>query len=404
MHILIIHQAFASLDQPGGTRHHEMARFFAAQGHRVTIIASPVSYITGKATTEKRAFIQHEQGGDGITILRAYTYSQIHRSFFHRILSFISFMFSSFIAAVTVKKVDAVWGTSPPIFQGFTAWLVAFLKKVPFIFEIRDLWPAFAVAMGVLKNPVLIRLSEWLETFLYKRAARLIVNSPGYIPHVLSRGAKSVELVPNSSDISMFDPAADGKSFRSEHHIPEDTFLVLYAGAHGLSNDLGIVLQTAALLQENPQIQLILLGDGKEKPHLVSQAQQMGLKNIVFLPPTPKNRMKYALAAADACLAILLPIEMYRLTYPNKIFDYMAAARPTLLAIDGVARDVIEAAKAGICIPPGNPVALKDAILFLASNRELCLKMGLSGRRYVEEHFNRQQVAQKLLMIMEEVR
>ncbi len=161
MHILLIHQAFAALDEPGGTRHHEFAQFLAARGHRVTVIASPVSYLTG-STLAPAPFPAQEQSGDGVKVIRAYTYRALHKSFVHRVFAFVSFMSSSFFIGLGVRNVDLVWGTSPPIFQGFTAWLLARLKRIPFLFEVRDLWPQFAIAVGVLRNPMLISLSLWL--------------------------------------------------------------------------------------------------------------------------------------------------------------------------------------------------------------------------------------------------
>jgi glycosyltransferase involved in cell wall biosynthesis len=340
VHILLIHQAFAALDEPGGTRHHELARHLAQRGHRVTIIASPVSYLTGKARRTHIPWVESQPDGAQITILRAYTYSALHRSFAHRIFSFFSFMVSAFLIGLGVQKVDLVWGTSPPIFQGITAWLLARLKRVPFLFEVRDLWPAFAIAVGVLRQPLLIRLSAWLEGFLYRRADTLVVNSPGFIEHVRQRGARQVELVPNGAEIAMFTPQADGANFRQQHNL-EGKYVVIYAGAHGMSNDLPVVLQAAALLIDRSEIMIVLLGDGKEKPRLEQQAKEMGLSNLLFLPPVPKFEMPAALAAADACIAILKPIELYKTTYPNKVFDYMAAGRPVILAIDGVISQVI---------------------------------------------------------------
>ena len=187
--------------------------------------------------------------GKGVRVLRASVYSAHHKSFAHRVFAFISFMVSSFWLGLGVKNVDLVWGTSPPIFQGVTAWALARLKGAKFLFEVRDLWPQFAIAVGVLTNPLLIRASEWLERFLYRHADRVIVNSPGYREHVQSRGAKRVELVPNGSDPSMFDPADEGASFRTRHLLA-DKFVALYAGAHGMSNDLGVVLEAAKILQE----------------------------------------------------------------------------------------------------------------------------------------------------------
>ena len=397
MHILLIHQAFAALGEPGGTRHHELARQIAARGHRVTVIASPVSYLTGNA---RRAAPQREADGD-VTVLRTYTYPALHKSFVHRVGSFLSFMASSFLAGLRVRGVDVVWGTSPPIFQGMTAWALARLKRAAFTFEVRDLWPAFAVAVGVLTNPALIRASEWLERFLLRRADRVVVNSPGFIDHVKARGARRVALIPNGSDASMFDPNAEGAAFRERHGLVEK-FVALYAGAHGMSNDLGVVLEAARLLRGRPEIAIVLLGDGKEKPALRQKAAQLGLNNVHFLPPVPKTEVPDALAAADACIGILKPVPLYATVYPNKIFDYMAAGRPIVLAMEGVIRDVVKRAGAGIAVPPGDPDALASAICTLAEDPARADRMGRAGRAYLETHFDRAELADALVALFEE--
>ncbi|MEW5868011.1 MAG: glycosyltransferase family 4 protein [Chloroflexota bacterium] len=399
MHILLIHQAFVALDEPGGTRHHELARYLAQRGHRVTIIASPVSYLTGKAEAAA-APRQEDDLDERVKILRTYTYSALHRSFVHRVFSFLSFMASSFLAGLRVRQVDLVWGTSPPIFQGVTAWTLARLKGVPFLFEVRDLWPIFAIQVGVLRNPLLIRASEWLERFLYRRSDCLMVNSPGFIAHVQARGARRVELVPNGTDTRMFDPYADGRAFRQAHGL-EGKYVALYAGAHGISNDLGVVLQAAHMLSDRPEIAIVLLGDGKEKPALVAQADERGLDNVFFVPPVPKSGMGEALAAADACIAILKPVPMYATVYPNKVFDYMAAGRPVILAMEGVIRQVIEACEGGIYVPPGDPAALAQAVRRLADEREWGLSLGRNAHQHVQEHFDREELAQRLAELVE---
>ncbi|NMC30111.1 MAG: glycosyltransferase family 4 protein [Pelolinea sp.] len=398
MHILLIHQAFAAIDEPGGTRHHELARALAQQGHQVTIIASPISYLTGKPDAEKKKVVRE----DGITIFRTYTYPALHRSFFHRIISFLSFMNSSFFRAMRMHKVDVVWGTSPPIFQGITAWLVARLKGVPFVFEVRDLWPSFAVAVGVLKNKPLIRLSEGLEKFLYRHADALVVNSPGYIDHVRQRGAKSVFLVPNGVDTTMFPTGESGNDFRAQHRW-RNKFLVLYTGAHGMSNDLPVVIEAADQLKQMQDIHFVFIGDGKEKPVLMDLAEQKGLQNLTFLPPIEKKEIGHAMAAADCCIAILKPIEMYKTTYPNKVFDYMAAGKAIVLVIDGVIRKVVEEARCGIFAQPGNATAIAQAIRILHDDPKQCKEMGQRGRVYVEQYFNRQQTASLLLEVFRKV-
>jgi glycosyltransferase involved in cell wall biosynthesis len=400
MHILLIHQAFAALDEPGGTRHHELARSLVQRGHRVTIIASPISYLTGARRSDQRAWIVHTELEPGIHLIRCNTYHALHRSFVHRIFSFLGFMLSSFMAGLGVHKVDLVWGTSPPIFQGLTAWLLSRLKGVPFLFEVRDLWPEFAIAVGVLTNPFLIRLSEWLEKFLYRHADRVVINSPGFKAHVSQRGARRVELVPNGADPAMFDPADTGETFRSRYHL-NDKYVVLYAGAHGMSNDLGVLLESARLLTDLPRIQIVLLGDGKEKVNL--QTRAVGLGNVSFIASVPKEEMTGAIAAADACVAILKPVEAYKTTYPNKVFDYMCAGRPVVLAIDGVIREVVEAAGCGLFARPGDSQSLAQAIRELAGDPRRGWEMGANGRRYVEANFNRPVLAEKLAGIMEDM-
>jgi glycosyltransferase involved in cell wall biosynthesis len=349
--------------------------------------------------------MEGDQQGGGVTILRAAVYDAHHKSFVHRIFAFFSFMLSSFWIGLGVKNVDLVWGTSPPIFQGVTAWALARIKSAKFLFEVRDLWPQFAIAVGVLTNPTLIALSEWLERFLYSHADRVMVNSPGFLNHVSARGAKRVDLIPNGADPSMFDPAASGDSFRRAHHL-EDKFIALYAGAHGMSNDLNVVLDSARLLStdppENPNyIHIVFLGDGKEKPALMEQAKD--LSNVTFLPSVPKAEMASALAGADLCIAILKPLEEYKTTYPNKVFDYMAAGRPVALAIDGVIRDVVEKANCGIFAAPGNAAALADAMRKLAADPARSRAMGLLGRKYLEKNFSRVVIGEKLVTLLEEV-
>lgn len=395
MHILLIHQAFAALGEPGGTRHHEMARRLRSQGNRVTIITSQISYLTGKKVTGP----PRTTDDAGVVIHRCYTYGGYHRSFLQRVFSFLSFMASSFVAGLRVRDVDLVWGTSPPIFQGVTAWLLARLKRTPFLFEVRDLWPYFAIAVGVLKQPFLIRLSEWLERFLYRHADRIVVNSPGYVEHVQASGGEMVDLVPNGVDSAMFSPESKGDAFRREHQL-EDVFVAMYAGAHGLSNDLDVVLDAAARCSNREDVHIVLLGDGKEKRRLREEACARNLQNVHFLDPVSKVKIPEALAAADVCIAILKPIEAYTLTYPNKVFDYMAAGRPVVLAIDGVIRTVVEEAGAGLFAPPGDADALAQAILRLCDDPVMRNRMGKAGRTCTLERFDRAKLSHTMNMLM----
>ena len=267
----------------------------------------------------------------------------------------------------------------------------------------RDLWPAFAIAVGVLRSRLLIGASLWLEKFLYRHADRVMVNSPGFVEHVKQRGARLVTLVPNGADPDMFTPDGDGLALREQYYLC-DQFVTLYAGAHGLSNDLNVVLDCAKILKNEPRIKIVLVGDGKEKKNLQTRSADLQLDNLLLLPAVPKTAMAQTLAAADACIAILKPLELYKTTYPNKVFDYMAAGRPVLLLIDGVIREVVEKADAGVFVPPGDAAGLAKAILALSSDPARAKVMGQNGRIYIEKYFNRAQIAQKFTQLVEEMR
>jgi glycosyltransferase involved in cell wall biosynthesis len=399
MHILLIHQAFTAIDEPGGTRHHEFARLLADLGHEVSIIASPISYLTGGEISQKR---KEDQLDKKIHIYRTYTYPALHKSFFHRLISFFSFMVSSLIQSLRVKNVDLVWGTSPPIFQAFTAWLVSRWKRVPFLLEIRDLWPAFAIAVGVLKNNLLITLSRKLENFLYTHADQIIVNSPGFVQHITEKGGKDIRVFPNGSDIELFVERKYPDNLRKNLNW-EDKFVVLYAGAHGMSNDLEVVIQAAKILMSIEAIHIALLGDGKEKETLRLLSENINLTNISFLDPVPKNEIAGYLFAANTCLAILKPIELYKTTYPNKVFDYMAAGRPVILAIDGVIREVVEKANCGIFCKPGSPEAIADAVLQLHHDPTNTAQMGRNGKEYLMKYFDRKKTVRQFADMIKKI-
>lgn len=403
MHTLLIHQAFVSPDEAGGTRHYELARHAIAQGHQFTIVASDLSYFNGKALVKQRRLVTKQMIGP-IRVLRAYTYPSLHRSFVWRVVSFLSFMVTSVWAGLRAGPVDLVMGTTPPIFQAISAWLIAFLRRRPLLLEIRDLWPAFAIDMGVLTNPLLIRAAQWLERFLYSQATHLLVNSPAYRDYLLQKGipAYKITLIPNGVSTDQFDPQATAPQLRQQWGLNGE-FIVTYAGALGLANDIPTILRAAAHLRNGDHIHVMLVGDGKERGKLEAMTKELGLTNVTFTGSVPKSQMPAVLAASDACLATLQNIPMFTTTYPNKVFDYMAAGRPTILAIDGVIRKVIEESAGGVFVPPGNDQALAEAVTALANDRAKAKAMGQTARAYVEQHFDRREQAQRFVRLVEQV-
>lgn len=396
MHVLLIHQGFTSPQDAGGTRHYELSRRLVRNGHEVTIVASDTAYLSGKRAAGTSGLVT-EQDLDGIRILRSYTYPSLHRSYLWRIISFLSFMVTSVWASLKAGPVDLVMATTPPIFQAFSTWLVAAIRRKPFLLEVRDLWPEFAIDIGLLKNPILIAVARGMERFLYWRATHILVNSPAYRDYLIGKGiaAEKISFIPNGVDPAMFDDQQPSSTIRTEFGL-EDKFVVLYAGALGMANDIDTILQAADSLRDQPEIHFLIAGDGKERQRLQDLQQSLGLTNVTFAGPRPKFEMPGILAATDICVATLKDIPMFKTTYPNKIFDYMAAQRPVVLAIDGVIREVVEAGNGGIFVQPGHAQTLADAVLYLQQHPEEAREMGKSARRYVAEHFNREQHADEL--------
>jgi glycosyltransferase involved in cell wall biosynthesis len=401
MKILLLNQAFVSPDEPGHTRHFEMAKFLQTRGHELVIVASDLNYQTGKRTVEHSG-IYAEQNFDGVRVLRSYIYPALHRSYFWRIISFFSFMFSSVWTALQVKDADLIMGTTPPIFQAVSAWFVALVRRKPFLLEVRDLWPEFGVSMGVLKNPVIIALARWLEKFLYARATHILVNSPAYRDYMIAKGVpeSKVTYIAYGTDVDMFNPSIDGSSIRKELNL-EDKFVVLYAGALGQANDLDTLLRAAERLKKEERIRFVLFGDGKERTRLESEAKSKNLGNVIFAGTRPKKDMPLIVASADACLAILQDIPMFRTTYPNKVFDYMAAGRATVLVIDGVSRELIESSNGGVYVPPNDDSALAQSILALSTDPARVQQMGTDARAYLVKHLDRRDKLNETLGLLE---
>ena len=401
MNVLLIHQSFTSGREAGGTRHFELGQRLAAHSDRLTIVASQVSYLTGRPVDPGRRGLFYREPSGVVEVLRAYAPPAYHRPFFMRVVSFVVFAQASVWAGLRAGPVDVVMGTTPPLFQAFSAWLVARLRRKPFLLEVRDLWPKFAIDMGVLRNPLLKALARGAERFVNRHADHQLVNSPAYRDHLLDQGvpAGKVSLVPNGADVDMFDPSARGEQFRTRYGLA-DKLLVLYAGALGMANDLKTVIEAADRLRDRGEVHFLLVGDGKERAGLEGEVRRRGLTNVTFAGPLPKDRMPEALAAADLCLATLMNLPAFTTTYPNKVFDYMAAGRPTLLAIGGVIREVIEAAGGGVYVPPGDAAALAAAVERLSGDVPLREQMGRSARRYVAQHFNRSRQAEEFRRVL----
>jgi glycosyltransferase involved in cell wall biosynthesis len=323
--------------------------------------------------------------------------------------AFFGFTLSSATAALRVERPDVVIATSPPLVTAIPAWLVRCFKRprVRMIFEIRDLWPESAITTNVLtRDSLLTKLLFRLERWACRIVDRVNVLTPAFREDLIGRGlaqSEKIVFVPNGADPDVFRPAGRDNAVRSEKGWG-DRFVVMYAGQHGRANAVSQLLGAAELLKDRPDILIACVGDGPERPTLVAEARRRNLSNISFYGPQAKEQMPDFINACDAGAAVLQNNPTFRTVYPNKLFDYMSCERPTLLAIDGVARQLVcDQARAGVFAEPENAEEISAAIRRLADDPEGCRAMGRRGREWILANATRQMLANKYLDIMKEV-
>jgi len=403
MRILIVHQYFLEKEGAGGSRFNQFAKYWAEKNNQITIIAGTVDYASGKKEKKyQNKWLVKEKINNQITILRCYVSGSYNKNFLGRLWAYFSFVFSSTWALIfCAGKQDVVIATSPPLFVAITGYLAKIIKRIPLIFELRDLWPKFAIDEGLLKNKLIIKLSLGLENFIYKKANLINVLTPAFKEYLLKeKGVKENKIIyiPNGADLDIFQPGSQENWVRQKYNW-QNKFVILYIGAHGVANDLWQIVKTADLLKNNHEILFVLIGDGMEKPKLKTEAQKLNLTNLQFIDSVPKTKMPDFVNASDLCTAVLKKI--YITTYPNKVFDYMACAKPIILLIDGVARKlVINKAQAGLFVEPNNANDFKEKILYLFNQLVERKKLGENGYHFVKKNFDREKLAEKYLEII----
>lgn len=407
MNILLIHQYYLEKNDGGGSRWNEMTKMWAAEGHTITVLAGMVHYASGKKNERyKGLFTFVDPFDEGITVVRSHVSEAYNVSFLGRLWAYFSFVFSSIYAGLfkTKGKFDIIVVTSPPLFVGATAYVLSRLKRTPFIFEVRDLWPESAIDTGVLKNKFIIRLAYWVEAFLYKKAAKINVLTPAFRKKLIDdKGvpADKVIYIPNAADFGLSDSLLsrfDVAAFRRSHGL-EGRFVITYVGAHGIANHLIQVIQTAELLKDShPEVLFQLIGEGMEKPMLKQEAEKRGLTNIRFVDSVPKATVFEYILASDLGTSILKKNDTFKTVYSNKTFDYMACKKPVLMLIDGVSRELVEEARCGMYVEPENPQLFADTIkMYMERGRDLIEEQGENGYKFAKTKFDRAFLAAEYL-------
>jgi glycosyltransferase involved in cell wall biosynthesis len=403
--ILYFHQYFNTPLGSGGLRSYEFARALVRRGHNVTIVCARHRHaVTG---LEHLPFRLGSREGrvDGLDVIELdlpYSNSDGHA---RRVATFLRYSMRTLILAM-VRKYDVVFATTTPLTVGIPAIVARGLRRKPFVFEVRDLWPELPRAMGVIRNPLVLGLMSALEWLSYRSADRLIGLSPGIVDGIASRGVprESIRLIPNGCDLELFQP--DNPESWRPGEVPESSLMAVFAGTHGVANGLSAVLDAAAVLiaRKREDIKLVLIGDGALKPTLRERASREGLHNVVFHQPVNKFRLAGLLSEADLGLQVLADVPaFYYGTSPNKFFDFIAAGLPVLINYPGWLSEMVCARQCGYAVPPGDPGAFADALVHAADHRGDLAAMGVRSRQLASERFDRRALAGDFVDWLEEV-
>ncbi len=408
MNILLIHQYFLEEDDPGGSRWNEMTKVWTDLGHSVTVLGG-MMHANG---TEKRAeykgyYFRKKQQGK-VDVIRCHVSESYNKNFAGRLWGYFSFMFSSLWAGMfkAKGKFDVVIVTSPPLFVGFTGYLISRLRRMPFVFEIRDLWPESAIDTRVLTNKSVIKLSYWFEAFIYKKAKLINVLTPAFRQTLIDKKKvpqEKIIFIPNASDFALsedllqtFDPVP----FRRQHKL-EGKFVITYVGAHGVANHLDQVLEAGKVL-EDTNVEFLLIGQGMEKERLKKRAGEMNIKNVRFIDSVPKKEVFKYILASDMGASVLRKVDTFKTIYSNKTFDYMSCKKPILMAIDGVSRQLVEEAGCGSYVEPENQQEYDRVIREYLSDPQRLIREGESGYAYAKNNFDREVLAKRYIDFIRE--
>jgi len=384
------------------TRMFELARRLHDGGDAVTVITAFPNYPTGVVHDGYGGRFAMEESIDGVRVLRRWVFATPNAGFLKRIVNHFSFVLSSLTALRAMGHVDVIFVQSPPLPIGIAAMVFSVVKRAPFVFNVSDIWPQSAIELGALRNPVAIRLAEMLERLIYRRAARITVPTNGILRQLADRGVQREKLVllTNGVDVDVYDRQAPNHRLARRLGL-EGRKVFMYAGTHGMSQGLDVILE-AATQTHDPDVLYVLAGDGADKESLVARAEREEIQNVRFLPTQPKSTMPSLLNLAYAGVISLKPLEVFRAALPSKMFESMAVRQPLVGSIWGEAADLIEEARCGVVVEPGDPAALARAVELLAADPALAREMGERGRAYVVEHFNRRRIASRLRELLNE--
>jgi glycosyltransferase involved in cell wall biosynthesis len=408
--ILYLSQYFPPEMGAPAARASELARHWAQAGHEVSVLTGFPNHPTGVVPSEWRSRLRriiYREKIDGVDVFRTWLWPLPNRKAHERMRNYASFCVSAALRSMALPRPDVIIASSPQLLVGLSGWWLHFARSVPFVFEVRDLWPESLTAVGVGdENTLLHHALAAVADFLYRRSDHIVVVTPAFKDHLIRLWRvplEKISVVENGVETGLFAPASPASNAALRRELgAEAKFLVCYIGTMGMAHGLETLLDAAAQLQgQNSNAHFLLVGEGAEKERIKASAQSRGLTNVTFLHQQPREKIPAFISASDACLVLLKKTDVFKTVIPTKMLEFMSCARPVILGVDGQARQIIEDAAAGIVIEPENADALVRAIQHLSSDRELATALGRKGREHVMQHFSRGKTAKKYIEVLQ---
>ena len=404
MHILFLTDNFPPEVNAPATRTFEHCLRWVKWGHKVTVITCVPNFPKGKVFPGYQNRLYQIEWMEGIKVIRVWTYIAPNKGVVRRSLDYVSFMPSAIVASVFIKGVDVIIGTSPQFFAVCAAYVVSLIKRVPFVFELRDIWPDSIVAVGAMRPSLPVRILEKIELFLYRRASAVIALTWAFKENLVSRRIpeSKIYVLPNGVDLNLFQPRKKPIALVEALGI-QDKRVISYIGTVGMAHAVDKIVEVARAMQNDKRVFFLILGDGAEWERIRYLVQSWRLTNIAVKPLVPKNEVINYYALSDVFLVTLRDTDLFRTVIPSKIFEAMAMGLPIICAVDGQCRAIVEQAQAGIFVKPENVNGMIEAIKRLLDAPDLASQMGQNGRSYVATHFDRDKLAQQMLSVLEKV-
>lgn len=404
MHILFLTDNFSPEVNAPASRTFEHCREWVKAGHQVTVITGVPNFPKGKVFDGYRNLLWQKETIDGIQVIRVWTYITANEGFAKRILDYLSYMFTGFLASLFVRQVDVVVGTSPQFFTVCAAYVTSLFKRVPWVFELRDIWPESIRVVGAMKQSKALDLLERVELFLYRKASAIVSVTDAFRTSLIRRGVdgNKIYVVTNGVDISRFSPRDKDAALVQKHGL-QDKFVAGYIGTHGLAHALDTILDAARALKDSPEsdrFRFILLGDGANKAALCQRALDDGLDNVIFVDSVSKDEVVCYWSLLDVSIIHLKKDELFTTVIPSKLFECMGMAIPLLHGVQGESADILKREDVGLLFEPENSDALIQELRRMANDQLLLSRFKKNGP-IAAKYYDRVVLATNMLEIIE---